>query len=164
MTEKQARDEGAAQTALIMAAVKRLRTSRGWSAQRLAAEMALAGVPWNADIIVNLEHGRRRSLRVHEFLALAFVLAAEQPLALLVPGDVPFPVVPGLTAPPADVRGWLSGERPPLRETFTLDDETPPVMEAAAQLLAEHGRHDDAALLRRVAALLTVTEAHGGQD
>ena len=70
-----------------MGAVKRLRMERGWSAQQLAEEMTKAGVPWNADVIVNLEHGRRKSLRVHELLALLFVLDVEQPLDMLVPGD-----------------------------------------------------------------------------
>jgi transcriptional regulator with XRE-family HTH domain len=112
----QARDEGAAQTRLIMAAVKQLRAARGWSAQQLADEMTRVGVPWNADIVVNLEHGRRKSLRVHEMLALAYVLDAETPADLLVPrfGAI-FPVTPDIEAGTVDVQRWFDRETGPLR-------------------------------------------------
>jgi transcriptional regulator with XRE-family HTH domain len=110
VTERQARDEGAGQTRLIVDEIRKLRTARGWSAQQLADAMTDAGVPWNADVVVNLEHGRRKSLRVHELLALLAVLDAEKPLEALVPGGEAFPVLPGLLAPPGDVRAWLRGE------------------------------------------------------
>ena len=117
MTERQARDEGATQTKMIMAAVKHLRTARDWSAQRLADEMTRVGVPWNADIVVNLEHGRRKSLRVHELLALAYVLDAETPADLLVPHVSPlFPVTPDVQAGTVDVRRWFARETGPLRQ------------------------------------------------
>ena len=118
MTREQPRNEGAAQTTLIMGAVKRLRTAKGWSAQRRAEEMAAAGVPWNTDIVVNLEHGRRKSLRVHELLALAYVLDADSPVDLLV-GDLfqrPFPVTPRIMLTAYAVRAWCQGETGPLRE------------------------------------------------
>jgi len=119
MTGKQPRDEGAAQTKVIVGAVKRRRAVLGWSADRLAEEMTKAGVPWNADIVVNLEHGRRRSLRVHELMALAWVLDVDSPLDLLAPPDVIFyPVTPGGNVRVEAVRAWWLGETGPLRETL----------------------------------------------
>ncbi len=118
MTGKQPRDEGAAQTGLIVEAVRRRRNALGWSAQQLADEMTKAGVPWNADIVVNLEHGRRKSLRVHEFMALAWVLDADSPLDLLGPPDVMFyPVTPRTYMRREAVRAWWMGETGPLRKT-----------------------------------------------
>lgn len=106
------------QTKLIMDAVKRMRAAKGWSAQQLAEEMTKNGVPWNADIVVNLEHGRRKSLRVHELLTLAYVLDADTPVDLLV-GDLfgrPFPVTPNILLTAHVVRAWCQGETGPLRE------------------------------------------------
>jgi transcriptional regulator with XRE-family HTH domain len=116
---RRVRDEGATQTKLIMDAVKQLRTARGLSAQQLAEEMTKAGVPWNADIVVNLEHGRRKSLRVHELLALAWVLDADSPVDLMVPDDPKdqvYPVTPSTLLARAAVRAWCQGETGPLRE------------------------------------------------
>ena len=164
VTERQARDEGARQTRRIIAAVKRLRAERGWSAQQLAEEMTKAGVPWNADVVVNLEHGRRKSLRVHELLALLFVLDAPQPLEVIVPGDERFPVVPSMQADPADIRAWLRGEGPPLRQKLAGAAD-PSVMESAAQLFEQQGRVDLAAQMRGMAALLEVPgNGADGQD
>jgi len=130
VTERQARDEGATQTKLIMAAVKQLRTARGWSAQQLADEMTKVGVPWNADIVVNLEHGRRKSLRVHELLALAYVLDAETPLDLLVPYVFAlFPVTPDIQAGTVDVRRWFCRETGPLRQFMNATTEERSQME-----------------------------------
>jgi transcriptional regulator with XRE-family HTH domain len=112
------RDEGAEQTARIVEAVRRRRAVLGWSAQRLADEMTQAGIPWNADVVVNLEHGRRKSLRVHELLALALVLDVHSPLDLLVPQDQAapaYPVTPGTLADQATVLAWCKGETGPLR-------------------------------------------------
>jgi transcriptional regulator with XRE-family HTH domain len=118
MTRERPRDEGAEYTARIMDEVKRLRAAKGWSAQRLAEEMTAAGVPWNTDIVVNLEHGRRKSLRVHELLALAWCLDADSPVDLLVPGpdDTAFPVIPRIKMAPAVVRAWCQGRTGPLRK------------------------------------------------
>jgi transcriptional regulator with XRE-family HTH domain len=140
VTERQARDEGALQTTLIMEAVKRLRTGKGWSAQQLADEMTKAGVPWNADIVVNLEHGRRKSLRVHELLALAWVLDADSPLDLLIPGpevrrDPMYPVTPSTLLDKAAVRAWWKGETGSLREWLAQPREGEP--EDLAAMLGE---------------------------
>lgn len=120
MTEKRAaRDEGAAQTKQIVEAVKRRRLAKvpTWSAERLAEEMTKVGVPWNADVVVNLEHGRRKSLRVHELLALAWVLEVASPVDLLAAeGSVDMVwVTPEQRASAETVRAWFKGETGPLR-------------------------------------------------
>ena len=163
VTERQARDEGAKQTRLIVGAVKRLRMERGWSAQQLAEEMTKAGVPWNADVIVNLEHGRRKSLRVHELLALLFVLDVAKPLEVIVPGEEVFPVVPGVLARPEAIRAWLRGEGEPLRHMLA-ENEQSALMDSAADLFEQQGRPDLAAEMRRMAALLTVPAAESHDD
>ena len=114
-------DEGAAQTKQIMEAVKSARLAKKppWSAARLADEMAKVGVGWDRNVVANLESGRRKSLRVHELLALAWVLDAENPLELMVP-EMPklpmYPVTPGTLLERAAVRAWFRGETGPLRE------------------------------------------------
>jgi hypothetical protein len=127
-SSRQPREEGAEQTKRIMAEVKRRRLAKNpvWSAERLAEEMTKTGVPWNADIVVNLEHGRRKSLRVHELLALAWVLDANSPVDLLVPAgrdDLAFFVVPDVQMAPAVVRAWCQGETGPLRKLARDDPD-----------------------------------------
>jgi hypothetical protein len=119
-------DEGAVQTALIMAAVKSLRLAKvpTWSAQRLADEMVKVGVPWNRNIVVNLEGGRRKSLRVHEAIALAYVLDADRPLDVLVPFVTAlFPVAPDVEIATGWVRDWFDGETGPLRQWMEADPD-----------------------------------------
>lgn len=139
-----------------MDAVKKLRAVKGWSAQQLAEEMTKAGVPWNADAVVNLEHGRRKSLRVHEFLALVFVLGVDKPLDVLIPGNEPFPVVPDVLVDPAEIRLWLRGEGRPLLHKMAGTTGPRAVMENAAQLFEQHGNPEGAATMRRLAALLAL--------
>jgi transcriptional regulator with XRE-family HTH domain len=166
VTERRAtRDEGAQQTKRIMAAIRQLRTAKGWSAQQFADEMTKAGVPWNADIVVNLEHGRRRSLRVHEFLAAVFVLDAAQPLEALVPGDEVYPVVPDMLVDAEDIRAWLRGERRPLRRTVAEGAMSQSELESIAQFLDMQGQPDRAASMRKMAALLDVpADGAGGES
>jgi transcriptional regulator with XRE-family HTH domain len=109
MTETAGRDEGAAQTRLIMKAIPARRKALGWSAEGLAAEMNAAGVPWNANIVANLELGRRKSLRVHELLTLAYVLDVP-PIELLVPPGNRYPATPRITVTSAIARAWIKGE------------------------------------------------------
>lgn len=110
-------DEGAACTKWIIDEVKRRRAGLDWTAERLAEEMTAAGVPWTRDIVVNLENGRRKTLAVHELLALAWVLDVASPVDLIAPpgyaGTEPFPVTPVTTATPEQVRAWFTGK--PLR-------------------------------------------------
>lgn len=116
--QRAAGDEGAPYTKLIMDEVTRMRTGLDWSAARLAEEMAAAGVPWTRDVVVNLENGRRKTLAVHEVLALACVLNVN-PLALLAPGEgaeAPrIPVLPNVLLSALIARYWLEGKGPPLR-------------------------------------------------
>lgn len=119
MTGRRSREvEGALQTALIVAAMKAARLAKHWSAREFAEEMTKAGVAWNADVVVNLEHGRRKSLRVHELLTAAYVLDMEQPLDLLVPPESIadsithgplYPLTPLIAADPEAVRMWIAG-------------------------------------------------------
>lgn len=165
MTERQGRDEGALQTRRIVDAVRRLRNAKGWSAQQLAEEMTKAGVPWNADVVVNLEHGRRKSLRVHELLALLFVLDVDRPLEVIVPGEDLFPVVPAATANPDNVRAWLRGDAKPLRLWLAEDLDGRSTIERAAGIFEEQGKGELAAQLRKLAVLLDVPgDGADGQD
>jgi len=136
MTERRSRDEGALQTSLIMEAVRRRRDELGWSAEHLATAMSDVAVPWNADIVVNLEHGRRRSLRVHELLALAWVLDVASPVDLLVPErkDPVYPVTPSTLVAASAVRAWCRGETGPLRQA--LDEPAANEPGDLAELLA----------------------------
>lgn len=132
VAERRARDEGAGQTSVIMAGVKRARLAREWSAQRLADEMSAVGVPWNADIVVNLEHGRRKSLRVHELLALAVVLAAESPVDLLAPPDAAAAgrmilVTPNHLMEVRNLREWCDRQAPPPPPRRPPGEESTPV-------------------------------------
>ena len=124
-----------------MAAVKRARLAKvpAWSADRLAAEMTGVGVPWNADIVVNLEHGRRKSLRVHELLALCWVLDVDNPVDLLVPDlaenggrIVEYPLTPDIALATDAVRAWFRGETGPLRRML----DAAPGSDAEAEDLA----------------------------
>lgn len=146
--QRPSRDEGAGQTALIVAAIKKLRAAKGWSARELAEEMTRVGVPWNPDIVTNLEHGKRKSLRVHEVIALAYVLDAETPLDLLVPVENPagYPVTPNLAVIAESVRAWFLGETGPLRLALesNLRDERFGQLRAHARKLADSGQMSEA--------------------
>jgi transcriptional regulator with XRE-family HTH domain len=100
-----------------MARVKQLRQQKGWSAEQLAAEMAVEGIPWTRDTVVNLENGRRKRLAVHELVALAYVLDVSAPVELLAPGrdGAALPVTPDVHLPVETIRPWLLGETGPLR-------------------------------------------------
>lgn len=112
-------EEGALLTKRIADEVKRLRGALDWSAERLGEEMSAVGVPWTRDVVVNLETGRRKTLAVHELLALAWVLDAD-PVELIVPqGDrlekVAVPVTPAILVSPVSVRSWFRDKMGSLR-------------------------------------------------
>lgn len=69
-------------TAAIATRVRGLRKARGWSAQRLAEEMTAAGLPWDRNIVANLENGRRKVVTVDELLCFARIFDVG-PMALL---------------------------------------------------------------------------------
>ena len=90
--------------------------------------MTEAGFRWDRFTVQNLENGRRASVTVDEFLALAYVLSVA-PVHLLVPpvsqhdlvpaeedalGRAPYAyaITPTTSrAPTSGVRGWIRGER-----------------------------------------------------
>ena len=129
-------DEGEAYTRAVMAEVARLRKAEGrkWSAERLAEEMAKAGIPWTRDTVTNLESGRRKRIAAHEVLALAWVLELPSPVDLLAPpGDRYVQVLPGRREYTAVVRAWFEGKTGPLR---LRQPWSPEVVAAAADELA----------------------------
>jgi hypothetical protein len=154
MTVRQARDEGARQTAIIAAAVKRHRLGKGWSAAHLADEMAKVGVPWNQSAAENLEYGRRKSLRVHELVALVYVLDVPSLLDLLVPDDQQdplYPVTPSIPVVRNIARAWVLGETGPLRDYLSgpqPDDPSPEDMAKAFAGLPASLRRQIICLLR----------------
>jgi transcriptional regulator with XRE-family HTH domain len=96
--------------------VKTLRKRNGWSAQRLGEELTRYGVKWDRSIVANFESGRRASVSVVEWLALAYVLDVA-PIHLLVPIDAEggelYRVVPEeLDRPVYRVRDWIRGQMP----------------------------------------------------
>lgn len=104
--------------ATISARVKQLRGRHGWTAQQLGERMTELGVPWDRSIVANLENGRRRTVSVVEWLALARALDVS-PVHLLVepegPGaDAskardPYQVTPTEAASKEDARAWIRG-------------------------------------------------------
>ncbi len=93
--------------------VKTLRKDRGWSAEKLAQMMTAAGVPWERMVVTKLELGKRQTITVEEWLALAYVLEIS-PVHLLVPyeaDDIPYRAIPaGRPYSSAEMRRWVAGE------------------------------------------------------
>lgn len=110
---------------MIAERVKELRRGRGWSAEKLAAEMTAVGVPWSRVVVTKLETKRRPGVSVAELLALAYVLEVA-PVHLIVPplsreevrpwdrdqmGQAPFfyAVTPNTSGATGTVREWIRG-------------------------------------------------------
>lgn len=102
-------------TKAIAARVREVRTKRGWSGADLARELRAVGVPWERAMVAKLETGRRRSISVTEWLALALVLNVA-PVHLIVPPDdpdEPYQITGKVTAADrTSVRAWIRGEAP----------------------------------------------------
>ena len=103
---------------VIAARMRELRTRHGWSAQRLAEEMAKAGIPWDRSIVANIENGRRASISVDEMLALSYVLSVA-PVHLIVPPvdgedtEMLYRIAPeGPATTPGFARAWIRGQTP----------------------------------------------------
>lgn len=115
---------------VIAERMKDLRKKRGWSAAHLASEMKKAGIPWDRSIVASFELGRRASVTVEEFLALAYVLSVA-PVHLLVPpvnadDETPYqlaPDAPPIAAPHA--RNWIRGLNPAGTDQRVYFDEVP---------------------------------------
>lgn len=95
--------------------VKELRRRSGMTAAELAEQLDALGVPWNRSIVANFEGGRRPTVSVVEWLALARVLNVA-PVHLLVPPDAepndPYQVTPVDTVHVKDARHWIRGYEP----------------------------------------------------
>lgn len=100
----------------VVSRLKELRRRRGLTAQQLADRMADAGIPWEYGVVAKLETGRRKSLSIPEWLALAFVLDVP-PLTLLLPTeDAAYQVTPRTAAQSAAVGAWMTGAHPLLTQ------------------------------------------------
>jgi len=106
----------------IAARVRKLRTDRGWSGRRLGEALSGVGVPWDRSIVANFENGRRPSVSVEEWLALAYVLDVA-PMHLLVPPHDGYlhvlpqaptdePASSDAVIETASARAWISGSQP----------------------------------------------------
>jgi transcriptional regulator with XRE-family HTH domain len=94
--------------------VKQLRLARGWSAQRLANELARhdPDTAFDRDVLANFENGRRPNVSIDELLLLSYVFG--EPLASFL---VPLRAEPSLrlgnvVLTPDDVWDWLIWRRP----------------------------------------------------
>lgn len=100
------------------------------SAEALSARLQGLGVKWNRSIVANFEAGRRPSVSVVEWLALAQALEVA-PLHLLVSPDAKstdeyaYAPEPGCTAPTPMVREWVRGYYPLNADPDKFDRETP---------------------------------------
>ncbi|MFI5495250.1 hypothetical protein [Actinoplanes sp. NPDC051859] len=131
---------------VLIARLKECRRLAGWSALQLAEQLAALGATkLTANILRNLEAGRRQqAVSVEELLLLALALQVP-PEALLAPreGDR-IDLMPGLTVEGPDFLAWLRGEQPlPGTET---DPEW--FRKAAATAFGEHGGMQVSATLR----------------
>jgi transcriptional regulator with XRE-family HTH domain len=119
---------------VIAQRVKEVRRLHGWSASRLAEEMARVGVAWDRSIVANLENGRRPYVTVEELLTLAAALGVH-PVDLVVPPEAadsePYSVTSEVTAPAATAREWFGGQ------AFLTDPENPYELAQAIRWLPE---------------------------
>jgi transcriptional regulator with XRE-family HTH domain len=149
-----------------MTEVKRLRTAKGWSAERLADEMTQVGIPWTRDAVTNLETGRRTRLAAHEVLALAYVLDAESPVDLLVPRSLdtrmPVPVTPAVGVTAATMRDWFEHKTGPLRQWLAAPGPWADAMPDVKSILRERAPNlTDEDLQRIVEFVISLTRSHG---
>jgi transcriptional regulator with XRE-family HTH domain len=92
--------------------VRAVRKARGWSAEKLASEVAALGIPWTRTVVAKLETRRRPGVSVAELFALAYVLRVA-PIDLLVPAELgdaePYVVADDVTTTARKARGWIAG-------------------------------------------------------
>lgn len=102
---------------VIAERVRDLRKGRGWSAERLAEEMAAVGIPWTRAVVTKLETKRRPGVSIEEVFALAYVLSVA-PIHLMVPpldaeDLTPYRITPeGPNTVPSFARAWIRGHSP----------------------------------------------------
>lgn len=132
------------------------RLEKGWSAARLAAEVAELGVPMPRNVIVNLERHRRQEVTLAELAALALVLDVP-PVDFVLPQD-PTDVVevaPMRHDRAAWVREWWSG-RHALREDIRVDDDA--FYRKAPPEIRRHVRAARHGVVQDLGALLVLVE------
>jgi transcriptional regulator with XRE-family HTH domain len=100
-------------TKVIAARVRELRRKRGWTAVQLGEAMSAQGIRWDRSIVANLENGRRATVSVDEWFALAYVLDVP-PIGLLVPADLvaEYMVTPTYAVGVGRVEPWVTGSLP----------------------------------------------------
>lgn len=89
--------------------MRKLRDERGLTAEALAHAMSDLGVPWQRDVVANIENGRRTGITVDELLALAVALEVT-PAALLFDLEAESAeIAAGVQATPAEALMWTWG-------------------------------------------------------
>jgi transcriptional regulator with XRE-family HTH domain len=100
-------------TRSIAGEIRQRRKARGMSAEDLAAACADLGMPIPRSTLADLENGRRASISVAEWLAIAAALDVP-PVMLLCPVGTAetAEVLPGAEAPAFRAAQWVAGEAP----------------------------------------------------
>jgi transcriptional regulator with XRE-family HTH domain len=100
-------------TRTIAGEIRQRRKARGMSAEDLAAACADLGMPIPRSTLADLENGRRASISVAEWLAIAAALDVP-PVMLLCPVGTAetAEVLPGAEAPAFRAAQWVAGEAP----------------------------------------------------
>jgi transcriptional regulator with XRE-family HTH domain len=100
-------------TRAIAGEIRQRRKARGMSAEDLAAACADLGMPIPRSTLADLENGRRASISVAEWLAIAAALDVP-PVMLLCPVGTAdtAEVLPGTEAPVFRAAQWVAGEAP----------------------------------------------------
>src|SRR5262249_2998643 len=100
-------------TRSIAGEIRQRRKARGMSAEDLAAACTDLGMPIPRSTLADLENGRRASISVAEWLAIAAALDVP-PVMLLCPVGTAetAEVLPGAEAPAFRAAQWVAGEAP----------------------------------------------------
>ncbi|MEV7001129.1 helix-turn-helix domain-containing protein [Streptomyces sp. NPDC093982] len=126
----------------VAARVSELRKRKDMTAAEVGRRMTDLGLKWDRFTVANLESGKRQSVTLTEWLALARVLDVS-PLHLLVPlEEVDFNVTPDEAVPASRARAWLRGsESLPGTDQRIFRSEVPldelPVTSSPGRLTAE---------------------------
>jgi len=103
--------------------------------QRLADELAGAGLEWSRNVVANLESGRIARIDVREVVAIALVLGVS-PLEILAPDDAgEIELGPGRGLPAWAIRLWWMGAGPSPGKL--MNDQRGAAREQLARHLAE---------------------------
>jgi transcriptional regulator with XRE-family HTH domain len=138
-------------TATVAARVKELRKARGLSAAALADYMSRAGVPWQREVVANLEGGRRAAVSVTELLALSIILSVPPQALLMAPDARELSYVPNDSVDAYRGLLWLLSEQPFGGNGGAWEDAAIPV-----RLVRRH--HEDAQWFSNSLTALSITE------